>query len=284
MKYPRCVLPLCLLVASPAWAQSDGPLSTQTITALSSRSLTVQDQGATRTEVAVPDLFTGTLSSELPLQIPAGRGGMTPVVSLRYRSTHMNSWIGTGWDLTVGAIERDIRNGLDFAGDAYVLDDGTARTTLAAVGADRYAAQVEENFFRIRKLPGEGGPYFEVTTTEGTQYVYGRTAATRLDDPADASHVFGWMLESVRDTRGNTIRYEYAKAAQPAREMYLTAIRYASNDGLASLAASHLIEFIRAGRSDIASSFTTGFRTQVSQLLQAVEANASSHASSQQTA
>src|SRR5262245_24759522 len=144
MKYLRCVLPVCLLVASSAWAQSDGPLSTQTVTALSSRSLTVQDQGATRTEVAVPDLFTGMLSSELPLQIPAGRGGMTPVVTLRYRSTHLNSWIGAGWDLAVGAIERDIRNGLDFTGEAFVLDDGAARTTLVAIGTDRYAAQVEE--------------------------------------------------------------------------------------------------------------------------------------------
>jgi hypothetical protein len=75
------------------------------------------------------------------------------------------------------------------------------------LGDDRYAAQIEEHFFRIRRMTVDSGPYFELTATDGTQYIYGPTTASRLDDPGDARSVFSWMLESVRDTRGNTMQY-----------------------------------------------------------------------------
>src|SRR5207249_6185323 len=130
--------------------------------------------------------------------------------------------------------------------------------------------QIEQSFFRIRKLSAEDGrPYWEVTSKNGTQYQYGRTAGARLDDPADANRIFSWQLESVRDTHGNQILYEYEKASAPAREMYLKVIRYASNG---SLAAPHVITFVRArGRMDIADSFASGFRVRASEQLAAVD-------------
>jgi hypothetical protein len=121
------LLALPLLVASSAQVQSDPPLDVQEVVSLSQRAVSAQDKGDSRTEVAVPDLFTGTLTTELPLQVPEGRGGMTLHVTLRYR-THANSWIGAGCDVRMGAIERDIRNDLDFGADKFVLDDGLGKT------------------------------------------------------------------------------------------------------------------------------------------------------------
>jgi hypothetical protein len=155
---------------------------------------------------------------------------LAPSLKLKYRSTHLNSWLGTGWDLRVGAIERDFLRGIDFTGDAYVLDDGAGRTALVGTGGGRYAPRIEHSFFRIRKLTSEDSRfYWEVTSKDGTQYQYGRTAEARMDDPADANHIFSWNLETVRDVQGNTIKYQYEKTSTPAREIYLKRIFYASN-------------------------------------------------------
>jgi hypothetical protein len=128
----------------------------------------------------------------------------------------------------------------------------------------------EHSFFRIRKLTSEDSRfYWEVTSKDGTQYQYGRTAEARMDDPADANHIFSWNLETVRDVQGNTIKYQYEKTSTPAREIYLKRIFYASNG---DLSAPHVIDFItEEGRPDIADSYAVGFRTRLSKRLSAVD-------------
>src|SRR6185312_4954305 len=116
----------CALFSATTVAQTERPLDTSAVVSLSVHGLIQQDPsaGGAPAEAAVPDLFTGTLTTEIALEMPSGRGGMTPPLALRYRSTQLNSWVGTGWDLRVGAIERDVRSGLDYTADRFVLDDG----------------------------------------------------------------------------------------------------------------------------------------------------------------
>ena len=47
----------------------------------------------------------------------------------------------------------------------------------------------------------------------GTTYKFGTTAAARQSDPADATRTFKWVLEEMRDTNDNYVRYEYFKDA-----------------------------------------------------------------------
>jgi len=44
-----------------------------------------------------PDLFTGTMSYSIPIEVPEGRKGMSPGLSLDYRSNNGNGWVGMGW-------------------------------------------------------------------------------------------------------------------------------------------------------------------------------------------
>ena len=68
----------------------------------------------------------GTAQLQHPLLIPPGRG-IQPHLALTYDSGAGSSWVGTGWDLSVGAISVDNRWGVprydaNRETETYVLD------------------------------------------------------------------------------------------------------------------------------------------------------------------
>jgi RHS repeat-associated protein len=65
------------------------------------------------------DLSSGGLTSDLPIDVPVGPGGLTPPVSLSYSSEAVNSqhsysaaagWVGEGWNLSLGSINWSEQN------------------------------------------------------------------------------------------------------------------------------------------------------------------------------
>lgn len=58
-----------------------------------------------------PYLFTGAATHNIPIQVPPGRGGMAPQILLTYNSYQGNGWVGVGWNLDMGAIQRSTRGG-----------------------------------------------------------------------------------------------------------------------------------------------------------------------------
>ncbi|MCP5463484.1 MAG: hypothetical protein H7A33_00485 [Deltaproteobacteria bacterium] len=54
------------------------------------------------------DEFSGAASYSVPIPIPPARGGIKPDLSLNYHSyrRNYNSWVGLGWELDMGAVER----------------------------------------------------------------------------------------------------------------------------------------------------------------------------------
>src|SRR5690349_1169089 len=67
------------------------------------------------------DPESGTGSSSVPIQIPAGRGGFQPTLALNYSSGNGNGLFGLGWDLTVPGIARKTARGAP----TYNDDDDT---------------------------------------------------------------------------------------------------------------------------------------------------------------
>jgi RHS repeat-associated protein len=66
------------------------------------------------------DLSAGALSAGVPIDVPAGPGGLTPPVSLAYSSAGVSenhsvqaaaSWVGEGWSLGMGSINWSERDG-----------------------------------------------------------------------------------------------------------------------------------------------------------------------------
>lgn len=58
------------------------------------------------------DIATGAVKYTIPIPAPIGRAGLQPNIALSYNSYLKNGWIGMGWDLEMGAIQRSTRKGL----------------------------------------------------------------------------------------------------------------------------------------------------------------------------
>jgi hypothetical protein len=58
-----------------------------------------------------PSIFTGSATTSVPIVVPPGRGGIAPNLALVYNSAMRNGWIGVGWDLDMGSIQRSTKDG-----------------------------------------------------------------------------------------------------------------------------------------------------------------------------
>src|SRR5215212_11329510 len=67
----------------------------------------------------VSHLFTGNASMTMPISLPRARGNVTPLVFLQYGSGSGSSWVGTGWEMQFGNIERNTRFGLNYDANEF---------------------------------------------------------------------------------------------------------------------------------------------------------------------
>lgn len=56
-------------------------------------------------------------SGSIPIEIPPGRNGPTPQLSLIYNPSAGNGFLGAGWDLPIGNIMRRTQDGVDYTCD-----------------------------------------------------------------------------------------------------------------------------------------------------------------------
>src|ERR1700690_359872 len=52
-------------------------------------------------------IFTGAASNSIPIVVAPGRVGVEPKLSLNYSSQQGDGWIGIGWSLDAGSIQRN---------------------------------------------------------------------------------------------------------------------------------------------------------------------------------
>jgi hypothetical protein len=214
-----------------------------------------------------PDLFTGTMSYSIPIEVPEGRKGMSPGLSLDYKSNNGNGWVGVGWELEVGAIERSMKGGVKYDGDDYILRISGATMDLANVGGIDYRAKIEGEFYRIRKQSGTYGAYWEVTDKSGTRYLYGQKEDTRQFDPSLG--IFKWCLDRVEDTNGNAMTFSYSK---DQGQIYLDRIDYTLRTS--GISSNNYVKFYLESRTDAPDKYSTRFRIQTAKRLKTIEVRA----------
>ncbi|MEV6242971.1 RHS repeat-associated core domain-containing protein [Lentzea sp. NPDC051838] len=201
---------------------------------------------------------SGDFSWSYPLRVPPAPGGFSPSLALSYRSSAVDgltsvtnnqpSWVGEGWDLSAGYVERayggcssDTEGGttppktgdLCWRSDNATASFGGRGGMLIkddATGAWRLKADDRSRIERT-STPGNGDKFNEswkITTVDGTQYFFGtRTGAKSTwtvpvfgDDDKDPCHestfaasscdrAWRWMLDKVVDPRGNVVLYNY---------------------------------------------------------------------------
>lgn len=242
----------------------------------------------------------GTACLSYPIQIPSGRAGMQPILSVNYSSSGGNGWLGVGWDLSVPAITLDTRWGVPrydatYETEIYLLsgeqlvvrdDDGdfapmphrTNQQTLRYPDNTRFYARsgdAHDSIIRHNELTTTY--WWEVVDRNGVTHYYGHYPDTNLnttDHPTtlkdDHGNVAKWMLAESRDPYGNWVRYYYDEVTEVApvsgRQIYLEHIEYTGNN---ESPGNYKVVFFRRDRNpiDIPVSCNLGFKETTGQEL-----------------
>jgi len=147
--------------------------------------------------------FAGAATAAIPIEVPPGRKGMAPKLALNYSSQQGSGWIGMGWTIDLGAIQRATKRGTNYTTNNYVAAINGSSAELvprADWGTNYYGARIEGTLSKYYYNTSTNG--WEVTSKNGTKYYYGSTSASRQDF-ASGTKVFRWCLDKVIDTNGN---------------------------------------------------------------------------------
>ncbi len=177
---------------------------------------------------------TGTGSMSVPIATSPARSGFGPQLSLSYDSGAGNGPFGFGWNLMLPAITRKTDKGLPQYRDAeesdvYILSG--AEDLVPVLNQDnqgkwvrdeferdgykvkRYRPRVEGLFARIERWVNLSDPqdtFWRSISKDNITTWYGKTAESRIGDPANPDRVFTWLICESYDDKGNAIVYEYA--------------------------------------------------------------------------
>ena len=264
---------LCLVVALPPGTARAVPSDGSTL--FTDRGVS-PPAGEALASAAQPDLFTGAAVTTIRLDLPPGTGGLTPSLALRYSSAGRGeSWVGSGWTLSLPAIVRSLERGVpryDDGIDVFELDgQKLVPESDTPVLPRRYHAR-REGFERIvRETDGS----WTVTAPGGAKRRFGLSAESRIEAPGSGA-AFAWLLAEEEDVHGNVVVFRYDRAdagtAYPSEVRYT--LRRSSGGSPASLDADpsrdRIVRFVLEPRPDVSTSYATGFERVLAHRLRAV--------------
>ncbi|MCP4288839.1 MAG: hypothetical protein GY792_31190, partial [Gammaproteobacteria bacterium] len=181
--------------------------------------------------------FTGAATYNLPLWVPPGPGGLQPNLALNYNSQIVDSatkktqanWVGMGWSLDVGYIERNM-NGTSEEGrdDTYNLVVNGVSSMLLEIYEDLDEdikttdyRMADDNFWRVRRYkPGYEG---NITTAgswiawdqQGNRYFFGADSSARAEYPYfngcthDGDRPWRWGLSEIRNIHNKSLTFTH---------------------------------------------------------------------------
>lgn len=239
---------------------------------------------------------TGAASYEIPIDVPPGRKGLEPRLTLAYNSRDGNGLVGVGWSLRgISRITRCAstpahggrRVGvLFYSGDQLCLDGAqlvVVSGTYGTAGAeyrtvpDRQLRIVTDGVFAdgtptsFTVYHREGEIEHFTGRLEGAQVSSSSLDGTLAVSPTQA--VFGWVPELIEDRSGNSMTIEWAEDVGPEHGVakYPTAIRYTYGPGGVTSASSRMVRLEYEARPDWLISYVAGFRHQIYRRLSAIE-------------
>ncbi len=215
---------------------------------------------------------TGGCSLSIPFATSPGRGASAAEVVLGYSSGARRSVYGWGWGIPLQSVVRRTTTHLPTYTDAdtFGLSGGEDLVPLLVPAGggwqpyrqpalidgvphqvERFLARTDDTRTRIERCtdPATGEVFWRSVDAANVTRTFGRSPEARIHDPADPTgrlRVYQWLLEEVRDDRGNVAVYEYkredtagvagqpgeqhrlAPGAPPPANRYLKRIRYAN--------------------------------------------------------
>src|SRR5262245_31269268 len=171
---------------------------------------------------------TGIGSMSVPIATSPGRSGFGPQLSLTYDSGAGNGPFGFGWGLSLPSITRKTDKGLPqyldaVDSDVFVLSGAEDLVPVlvqntqgkwereplrprtvnrATYRVDRYRPRIEGLFARIERWTNQKDPaetFWRSISKDNITTWYGKTADSRIADPADQSRIFSWLICQSHD-------------------------------------------------------------------------------------
>jgi len=197
----------------------------------------------------------GNASLGYPIELPAGRHGLQPALTISYNSGGGDGWLGVGWELSVPSVSIDTRWGSPrwdpqnetetYSMSGEQLSPVAHRGDLAARTSEKqFYPRVEGAFDKIIRHGNSPQTYWwEVTNKEGTRFFYGGDPSTGADPSCTLSDASGniahWALREELDLHGNFIHYIYTKVSDAGVsgsqvmgvQLYLSKITYTGYNG-----------------------------------------------------
>jgi RHS repeat-associated protein len=181
---------------------------------------------------------TGAFTLHIPIDIPPGRNGLQPDLALDYNSQNNRDGIaGYGWSLSIPYIQRLNKTGSQnlYGTNPYYTSsiDGELATTSSAT-PNLYRARVDDGSFHSYTYASSTNSW-TVYDKSGTRYLYGSTTQAQMSSASSISQVYRWMLEEIRDTNNNYVKFVYVK---DGNQIYPSQIIYTGNgvtDGPATI-------------------------------------------------
>ncbi|MFH0985803.1 MAG: toxin TcdB middle/N-terminal domain-containing protein, partial [Candidatus Omnitrophota bacterium] len=210
------------------------------------------------------DLFTGRAQTSVPIFVPPGRKNVQPGLSLNYSSSSGNGWVGVGWSLEMGSIQRDVKKGVPHydATDTFIFSLQGVSSELVSLGNNEYCAKDEALFLKFTY--DSTSNKWIVTDKAGTQHTFGDSSGSRQ---TNSSGTFRWQLSKVKDIKGNYMTISYTT---DNGNLYLSSVEYNGNE-TQSFAHTHKAEFTLENRSDNNFSYVTGAKVSTNKRLSEVQ-------------
>ncbi|MFC1514729.1 toxin TcdB middle/N-terminal domain-containing protein, partial [Candidatus Omnitrophota bacterium] len=209
------------------------------------------------------DPFSGSAVLSLPIAVPAGRKGIQPNVGLSYSPTGGNGFLGAGWQMSMGRIERSTKRGVPAydSSDTFIFSLGGSNQELVEIAPGEYRAKIESSFSKFIF----NGTYWLVTDKKGTKYYLGQTSSTQQQK--SASEVYSWYLDKVVDLHGNSLALAYQF---DQGQIYPGTIAYTTND-LQGDSAKYAVNFTLEDRPTQAINYRSGIKITTAKRLKAIE-------------
>ncbi len=183
---------------------------------------------------------TGTGSMSVPISTSPGRSGFGPQLFLTYDSGAGNGPFGFGRSLSLPSITRKTEKGLpqyldSQESDVFVLSGAEVLVPVLVQNAqgkwereklpvrmvngvtyqvDRYRPRIEGLFARIERWTNAGDAtevFWRSISKDNITTRYGKTADSRIADPADPGRIFSWLIYQSHDDKGDVIAYGYKR-------------------------------------------------------------------------
>lgn len=230
-------------------------------------------------ETFTPDPFMGTGRTAVPIELPPGRNGFQPALSLSYSTGSGGGPFGLGWELSAPAVTRKTAKGVpryragagdEPDNDTFILSGAEDLVPIAESGGrTRYRPRTEGRFDRIERIRSGGTDTWRVAGRDGLVSFFGAALDPAGDpptiaDPAAPDRVFAWKLSSTIDPFGNRIEYRYRRdrapgAPSPFDQLYLDRIAYVDVDDNGPRRFLVSVAFVYDERPDPFSDFRAGF-------------------------